>query len=211
MFVVYSPEGRAYLGAQQTAPTLKPHPVPPVPPVEKPTLDPDHVEMDRRYHQVPLSIEQARKQYEALRRAAIERGEPLIEVRDLMSHPVVTIEQSASLKAAWQLFEQKGVGNLPVMDNGKLVGLLSVSDLLGHVWQQTNGVQVRNGQVGQVMSSPVVTCWPETLIRRAAGVMSDYVIHVLPVVSQAGQLEGIVTASDMIRRLANEPPLEVYA
>lgn len=211
MFVVYSPEGRVYLGIPHPTPALKANAVPPVPPVKKSSLDPDQVETDRRYQQVPLSIEQARKHYEAVRRAAAERGEPLVEVREIMSHPVISIEATASLEAAWLLFEEKGVGNLPVLAQSRLVGMLSVTDLIGHVWHQQQGVQVRSGQVSDYMSSPVVSCWPGTLIRRAAAVMSDYLIHALPVVSQAGTLEGMVTVSDLVWRLAVEPPLEVYA
>ncbi len=210
MFVVYSPEGQAYLGLQNTLPPLKPETAQPVPPVEKPTLQHEQVELDRRYQQVPLTIEQARRQYEQVRRAAQARGETLVEVREIMSSPVVSITQEATLEEAWRLFEQHAVGTLPVMGENHVVGLLSVTDLMGLVWRRGHGMQVREGQVAEVMSSPVVTCWPDTLIRRAARVMTDYRIHSLPVVDGQGKLEGMVTASDLVRRLALEPPLELY-
>ena len=210
MFVVYSPEGQAYLGLQSTLPSPKAQPIAPVPALEKTGLDPDQVEMDRRYRQVPLSIDQARRAYQQVRQAAQERGEPLIEVREIMRSPVVTIPADAMLEGAWRLFEDKGVGTLPVMEDGRLIGLVSITDLMGHVWREGNRVQVRKGSVRQVMSTPVITCWPETLIRRAARVMSDYMIHTLPVVSQEGRLVGMVTVSDMVARLATEPHLELY-
>ncbi|HIQ41054.1 MAG TPA: CBS domain-containing protein [Sulfurivirga caldicuralii] len=210
MFVVYSPEGQAYLGLQSTLPALKAQPIPPVAGTQKTENDPNQVAMDRRYHQVPLSIEQARKAYQQVREAAQARGEPLIEVREIMSTSVITLPMTATLEQAWRLFEERGVGTLPVMDGARVVGLLSVTDLMGHVWRENERMRVRTWPVTQVMSSPVITCWPETLIRRAARVMSDYLIHTLPVVSQGGQLEGMVTVSDIVARLATEPHLELY-
>ncbi len=210
MFVVYSPEGQSYLGMQNTLPPLQVPKAQPVPPVEKPTLDPLQVEQDRRYQQVPLSVEQARRQYEQVLKAARERGETIIQVREIMSQPVVQIEPKAPLQMAWERMQQHGIGHLVVVQEGKVIGLLSSQDLLGHVWEEGGQTRVKRAAVDDHMSSPVVTCWPETLIRRAAQVMTDYVIHALPVVTQNGELVGIVTASDMIRRLAMEPPLELY-
>ncbi len=210
MFVVYSPEGQAYLGLQNTLPTPRTEPIPPVAGTEQANLNPDQVSTDRRYRQVPLNIEQARRAYQQVRKAAQERGEPLIEVREIMTTPVITLPMSATLESAWRLFEDRGVGTLPIMDAERVVGLVSISDLTGHVWRERGGARVRDWPVTQVMSTPVITCWPETLIRRAARVMADYMIHTLPVVSQDGELEGIVTVSDMIARLANEPRLELY-
>ncbi len=210
MFVVYSPEGQSYLGMQNTLPPLQVPKAQPVPPVEKPILDPLQVEQDRRYQQVPLSIEQARRQYEQVLKAARERGETIIQVREIMSQPVVHIEPDASLEAAWNRLQQYGIGHLVVVQHDQVVGLLSSQDMLGQVWKEGEMIRVKQGTVADYMSTPVVTCWPETLIRRAAQVMTDYVIHALPVVTQGGELAGIVTASDMVRRLAMEPPLELY-
>jgi len=210
MFVVYSPEGQSYLGMQNTLPPLQVPKVQPVPPVEKPTLDPLQVEEDRRYQQVPLSVEQARRQYEQVLKAARERGETIIQVREIMSRPVVRIAPDDPLSAAWECMQHNGIDHLVVVQAERVVGLISSHDMLGQVWQEGGQTRVKNGRVAEFMSSPVVTCWPETLIRRAAQVMTDYMIHALPVVAQSGELEGIVTVSDMIRRLAMEPPLELY-
>jgi CBS domain-containing protein len=56
-----------------------------------------------------------------------------VHVKEVMSEPVITIEPDARVSDAAALMLKKKVGCLPVMDDGKMVGILSESDVLKHV------------------------------------------------------------------------------
>lgn len=53
-----------------------------------------------------------------------------VTVEDLMSSPVVTIENDETVRKAANLMQGRTIGCLPVTDNGKLVGIITLSDLL---------------------------------------------------------------------------------
>lgn len=65
--------------------------------------------------------------------------------------------------------------------------------------------------VADVMTSPVVSTDPITDIRRAARVLLDYRLSGLPVVNEQEELVGILTRSDILRALVNDPPLSLWA
>jgi len=61
------------------------------------------------------------------------------------------------------------------------------------------------------MKKEVVTTKADTDIRRVAYVMSEYNLSCLPIMSELDEVVGMVTQSDIVRRLGQSPPLEVYA
>jgi CBS domain-containing protein len=56
-----------------------------------------------------------------------------IPVREVMTHPVITVEPRASIRSAVRLMLDERVGCLPVLEDGKLVGLLSETDCLRYL------------------------------------------------------------------------------
>jgi signal-transduction protein with cAMP-binding, CBS, and nucleotidyltransferase domain len=61
---------------------------------------------------------------------------PDTPVSELMSAPVTTVDAADDLGTAYRVFRRKGVRRLPVLDGGRLVGLLSVDDLFLDVLQR---------------------------------------------------------------------------
>lgn len=51
-------------------------------------------------------------------------------VREIMSHPVVTIEPAASVEACMQMMTDEHVRHLPVVDDGAMVGIISIGDVV---------------------------------------------------------------------------------
>lgn len=58
-------------------------------------------------------------------------------VKEIMVYPVITISPTASLHEAIDLIMERGIGCLPVVENGALVGLVTKTDLLRHLRSTT--------------------------------------------------------------------------
>ena len=61
---------------------------------------------------------------------AVAKGEINCAVKDVMTHNPVTLNANATVEEAIQTMLKQNIRRLPVMDNGKLVGLVSLEDLL---------------------------------------------------------------------------------
>ena len=146
-------------------------------------------------------------------------------VADTMTRDPIVVHPETSLKEAIQILAQQHISGLPVVDgDGKLVGIISDSDLL---WQET-GVEpppyimlldsviylenpatyekdLRKAMgltVGEVMSNKPITVKPDKSLRDAAKQMQAHHIHRLPVLDDNGKLIGILSRGDIIRSMA---------
>jgi CBS-domain-containing membrane protein len=154
--------------------------------------------------------------YTQTRKVNLER-QPLTQVHTLMSRTVITIPDSATVLAAWQILATHAVGQAPVVNESRmLVGLLSRADLLrpdrlptpdsnALVWR---ALLAQN--VADIMSTPVPSVAPDTDIRRVAGVLLDTGLPGLPVVDEQGQVTGFVSRSDILRAVVTDPPLDLW-
>ena len=147
-------------------------------------------------------------------------------VADVMTPEPFTVGPDTVLKEAIQIMADNHVGGLPVVDDsGKLVGILSESDLM---WQ-TTGVELpayillldsviylKNpsqynqelhkalGQlVKDAMTDKVVAIAPDKSLKSAAQLMHDKRIRRLPVVDDEGKVIGVLTRGDIVREMAN--------
>jgi CBS domain-containing membrane protein len=131
------------------------------------------------------------------------------KVRDLMSHPVRTLDRNDMLSIADTVMRNERIRHLPVLDEaGALVGIVSQRDLflnalvraLGH-GTLARDRSFRTIVVKEVMIDDVVTTTPETPITAAAQVMVDRKIGCLPVV-EGRAVVGILSESDIVSAVA---------
>ncbi|WP_127470757.1 HPP family protein [Thiomicrorhabdus aquaedulcis] len=209
MFIVYSPEGQRIIGAS-LIPPLKVDPASRINPVEQAGFGAVNVEEHERENpakraQSPLNA------YELMQKQ--EQGRRLVvKVADIMSYPVIHVSSEWTIEQAWLLMQQHKIKHLPVLMHDRLVGICSQDDLLARIILSKKGdiEGVKAEQVADVMHANVITTVPETDIRRVAQVFDDYSIGALLVMSTQGVMLGIVTKMDLIHRLSQEPPLELY-
>ncbi|MDD4942200.1 CBS domain-containing protein [Rhodoferax sp.] len=142
---------------------------------------------------------------------------PLTTVADVMSHPAITLLESASVQEGWQLLAQKSIGQAPVVNlTGQLVGLLTRAELLSperlpHPEQNAMAWQALLRQpITALMWTPVPSVGPEADLRRVAQVLLDTGLPGLPVVDAQGQVTGFVSRSDILRAVVTDPPLDVW-
>src|SRR5690606_15606629 len=120
-----------------------------------------------------------------------------MELRDIMTTDLVTIGPDESAGAAWSRMERERIRHLLVVEDGRLVGVLSNQDLGGR-----HGEAVRQGKtVRELMTPDVVTATPDTSLDEAFEIMREQPIGSLPVMEE-GKLVGIVTATDVLDALA---------
>ena len=127
----------------------------------------------------------------------------MLRVRDAMTHEVVTLEPEASVARALELCREHDIRHLPIMEGGRLVGLVSDRDLRdvspprGTLDEENTLGWVR---VRDVMTTKLVTIHPLDTIEHAARDIYAHRFDCLPVVAD-GELVGIITSSDMTRIL----------
>jgi len=132
-------------------------------------------------------------------------------VSNWMSSPVVTVTPETRLAEARKLIEEKQIRALPVLKNGKLVGIITkrgllrfdISTLENDFWKQE--LDLLDETVGEIMTVKPFTLSPGTFIPKAARIMLENKITALPVVDN-GDLIGILTNSDLLRFILEEYP-----
>jgi acetoin utilization protein AcuB len=132
-----------------------------------------------------------------------------------MTRNLVTLSSEASVAEALILCRERRIRHIPILEEGRLVGIVSDRDLrdaspaLGDPERTRTLREIR---VGDVMTREVVTVAPQDSIENAAQQMYELKIESLPVVVEgpladegsavdAGELLGIVTSSDVMRAL----------
>ncbi|MEA3405316.1 MAG: CBS domain-containing protein [Pseudomonadota bacterium] len=208
MFIVYSPEGRSFIGAAQNLPVLKVDPATRINPTHETDLENMSLEPD---HSNPhFQSDQALKKYQNVKHA--NERKLVVKAFEIMTTPVFTIEPNASLHKAWKIMQQHDIHHLPVILNNSLVGMFTKTDLLNRVIlnDQNDIEEARAEKVEEIMSSQVVATQPDTDIREVALALTEYDIGALPIVTSNEALLGIITLSDLVKRLSQTPPIELY-
>lgn len=129
----------------------------------------------------------------------------MLRVRDAMTREVATLGPQASAAEALALCRERTVRHLPVVDGGRLVGLVSDRDLRD-VSPPRGSADAENTlgwvRLADIMTRDVETAHPLDTIEHAAHRIHTQRIGCLPVVAD-GELAGIVTSSDMMRTLTD--------
>lgn len=113
-------------------------------------------------------------------------------VRDRMTKNPVTIEPDDFLNAALQRMKTGGFHRLPVIANGKLVGIVTERDLRAHQGY------LEHTKVNGIMTENPWTIGGDSTLEEAAQIMLHRQIGGLPVIAN-GRLLGIITATDVLR------------
>ena len=123
-------------------------------------------------------------------------------VGQVMSKDVLAIDLNTNSKACARAMTKKGVSCAVITESGSAVGIVTERDLVSKVLSESlepNKVLVRD-----IMSTPLITIAPDTVLVSAAEVMARYRIRRLVVVDSSGTLSGLVTAGDIARTLAEK-------
>jgi len=121
-------------------------------------------------------------------------------VKEMMRRPVTVVSVEATIGEAYQLLRDRGFRHLPVMDQGRLVGVLTDRDLRLATSSFCEVPRTAGDPVSAVMSSPPLTADPLDPVEDAARIMREHKIGCLPVVD-GSELVGILTGMDLLDAL----------
>jgi CBS domain-containing protein len=116
------------------------------------------------------------------------------KVRDAMTPGVRSVAPTDSLTDAAVAMRDEDVGSLPVVEGGRVVGIVTDRDIVVRAVAQRADPQTAN--VGDVSSSDPVTIQPEDDLDEALELMASHRIRRLPVVED-GRLVGVVAQADV--------------
>ena len=115
---------------------------------------------------------------------------------------VLSIGPSDTVLDAARLMNERKIGSLIVMDEGRLIGIITERDMLQRVLvtrRDPAGVSV-----GEVMTTEVLCCQPHTTIEEARGVMKNRRIRHLPVLDDGERLLGLISIGDLNAHQAHD-------
>ena len=128
-------------------------------------------------------------------------------VGERMSHPVISVAPEMPVHDALAMFKKENIRRAPVIKDGKMVGIVSDSDLLNaspslattlSVWEINS--LLSKVTVRHVMTKKVKTIEVDTPIEDAARIMADFKIGGMPV-TRKGKIVGMITATDLFKVL----------
>ena len=132
-------------------------------------------------------------------------------IEKIMTKPPQVIEANRSVGAVLSLFREHGVSHVPVVDQGKLTGIISIQDIIEQIFQprqkQTLGeivgekVPVLSIPAKGIMAQPVITVASDASLREAAEKMHKQDVSCLVVMSKE-RLAGIVTKLDFLEPIS---------
>ncbi len=123
------------------------------------------------------------------------------EVRAIMTKDPLTVHSNETLSEVSSKMISNQVQQVPVVDDGKLMGLITSYDL----WKHHNSKDYdESKKVGDVMTTNVLRITPKDKVGTAAELFMSKRFKTIPVVNLRNELKGVVTAFDVIKETLKE-------
>lgn len=142
------------------------------------------------------------KLYKDIRKRVERVIKPSKKSIDIMNTPVKTILKDTKIKLAYKIMYRMGYGGLPIVDEGKIIGIItrnSVDKALNHGFS--------NAPVSAYMTSEVVTADINISVEELKALVVEKGIGRVPIVDEEGKILGIVTRTDILKSIYNKNPI----
>jgi acetoin utilization protein AcuB len=118
--------------------------------------------------------------------------EDIMQIVNLMTPDPIVIDADDTLANAKAAMDVGGFSRLPVVEDGRLIGILTERDIREHTGY------LRSTRVNAAMQTGLITVTPYDTVEDAAQLLLNHKIGGLPVVAD-GELVGMVTSSDLLK------------
>lgn len=145
-----------------------------------------------------LQSQEALSEEKAHNITRVEELAYVLRVSEVMTSGVRTLSPSMKMEDVLEIFRQKRISGAPVVENGNLIGILSLEDLIRAMKSQD-----LESPVGNYMSKNVITANATDPLIEALKVLGRTNLGRLPVVDENGAMVGMLTKGDITRGLLN--------
>jgi len=131
-----------------------------------------------------------------------------------MSTTIETLPVNTRFSDAWHIFQQKRFRHFPVVNaDNKLIGIISDRDMITSALftKSETGLHHPNPTIADTMIRKVITASKDTDIHEVCQVMLSQHIGAVPIMSDNGDIEGMITRSDILRVLIKHPAISLWA
>ncbi len=118
----------------------------------------------------------------------VKRGE------EILRRDVITAGPSQTIGAVWKTMTEQSISGIPIIENGRLVGIISRRDVRPIVKADPNK------KIVEVMTRDVVTARESVKIDEAIDIMYEHKVERLPIINDKGSLIGIISMQNIIER-----------
>lgn len=133
------------------------------------------------------------------------RSIPKLTVGDIASKNVISLKIDCGIREAARLFSENGIDGAPVMKNGKVVGVFTVTDLIQAIAEDND-----EATVGDLMSTKVIIINENLKIAKAIEILFKKSISRLIIADNDNNLLGIVTRTDLINSITNFEQFPIF-
>ncbi len=120
-----------------------------------------------------------------------------MKVSELMTPHVESVTPTTNLRGAARKMKETGTGALPVVEEGKVLGIITDRDLA--CFAIAMGHDLNSAPVSKIMTTQVITCTPDQDIDSAAKLMEGSHIRRLLVIDDAASPVGFFSIDDLVR------------
>jgi CBS domain-containing protein len=128
-------------------------------------------------------------------------GKARLRCREIMTTDVRTVASETPIREVAVAMRDADVGSLPVIENGKLAGIVTDRDIVVRALADGRDAST---PVGDAMTSDVFSVKPDDFVFEAIRLMGDKQVRRIPVVSDDGTLAGIIAMADIALEVEDE-------
>lgn len=128
-------------------------------------------------------------------------GKARARCREIMTTNVTSVSPTAPIREAAAMMRDGDIGSLPVVENGRLVGIVTDRDIV--VRAIAEGADASTS-VSAAMTADVFSVKPDDFVFEAIRLMGDKQIRRIPVINEDGSLAGIIAMADIALEVEDE-------
>lgn len=121
--------------------------------------------------------------------------------REIMTRNVTTATREMSLQTVAQLMRDGDMGSIPVVENGRLVGIATDRDIVVRAVAEGRDLTT---PIGEVMTTEIFSVREDDYVFEAIRLMGDRQVRRVPIVNEKGELAGIIAMADVALETEDE-------
>lgn len=125
-----------------------------------------------------------------------------MKVREIMTKTAQTILPDATVEQASQKMRDYNIGLLPVVEEGKVLGVVTDRDIVVHAIAEARNPHLTT--IREVMTEKPFSCYEDQSVTEASRIMEKHHVRRLIVLNRRHKLAGVLTLTDMALKIANE-------